>query len=504
MSIKRTSRVFLLVVAAALFAAFLPGTAMGAPGPEVSEELAKDVSPNSATLQATIDTGGYETWYGFKYGTTTEYGSSVAGSIPPYKWEPVVVEQKITGLSPDTTYHFQIGAWNGIELVFGTDHTFTTPPTCKGAEGKCSWSISSTPNPTPPPKTLSKAKLEAVSCPSAGVCLAAGLDENSGKGFGQLWNGSEWKAAPYLKEREIKPKGITCVSTTYCVVVGSIGSGAASTAKAEYWAGAGGEWFTGTFTMTQPEAASYVTLNDVACTSTSACTAVGSYYSEKESKTRTLAMRLSGSKWSIQTTANPESGAAQLLGVSCDSATSCTAVGKKESETFAEHWDGTSWSISTTPNPSGAGNSTLVKVSCTSASNCMAVGSYRKTGENNRRTLTERWNGSSWSVVSSPNPAVNYGATLLSVSCSPWSSSCTAVGRYVSAAEFELEGAATEEKTLIESWNGSEWAIQSSPNPEGRKFSILNSVSCPSLTRCMAVGSARGAAETVTLAERYE
>jgi len=81
--------------------------------------------------------------------------------------------------------------------------------------------------------------------------------------------------------------------------------------------------------------------------------------------------------------------------VSCTSATACTAAGFYSNATtpvtLAERWNGTKWSIQTTPNPVGGSNSTLDGVSCASASTCTAVGGYNNgtTGA----TLAERWNG---------------------------------------------------------------------------------------------------------------
>ncbi len=49
------------------------------------------------------------------------------------------------------------------------------------------------------------------------------------------------------------------------------------------------------------------------------------------------------------------------------------------------------WSIQTTPNPAGGSNSILNGVSCTSASACTAVGNY--SNGTATVTLAERWNG---------------------------------------------------------------------------------------------------------------
>jgi hypothetical protein len=78
-----------------------------------------------------------------------------------------------------------------------------------------------------------------------------------------------------------------------------------------------------------------------------------------------------------------------------------------------EHWDGTSWSIVASPNPNPTGPSTLNGIAAISANDIWAVGSI---GVN--KTITEHWDGTSWSIVHSPNPAQNqnelFGVTALS------------------------------------------------------------------------------------------
>jgi hypothetical protein len=49
--------------------------------------------------------------------------------------------------------------------------------------------------------------------------------------------------------------------------------------------------------------------------------------------------------------------------------------------TLAEAWNGTSWTLLTTPKPSGAVESELVAVSCNSATTCTAFGSYQNRSE---------------------------------------------------------------------------------------------------------------------------
>ena len=119
----------------------------------------------------------------------------------------------------------------------------------------------------------------------------------------------------------------------------------------------------------------------------------------------------------------------------------------------------------------------------------MAVG---YTGGNGviSQTLTEAWNGSVWSIVSSPNSNELNGSALNGVSCST-ANSCVAVGG---------PGGGSGSQTLIESWNGFSWSIVPSPDASGN--GDLTSISCVSGDTCVAVGSYyNGSAQEQTLVE---
>jgi hypothetical protein len=94
-------------------------------------------------------------------------------------------------------------------------------------------------------------------------------------------------------------------------------------------------------------------------------------------------------------------------GISCPGAAACMGVGSWTDPTgesafnLAEAWNGTSWSIVKTPDPGSTSNE-LRGVSCISPSRCMAVGDFAGIG--NELTLAESWNGTSWSVVKTPHP----------------------------------------------------------------------------------------------------
>ncbi|HMJ95943.1 MAG TPA: hypothetical protein VK486_08820 [Thermoleophilaceae bacterium] len=84
----------------------------------------------TATLRGRINPQGQQTTYRFEYGLTTGYGNAVpvpdgdAGSgrtVQP-------VEESVSGLEPNTTYHFQLVAANATGETQGLDGTFTTLP----------------------------------------------------------------------------------------------------------------------------------------------------------------------------------------------------------------------------------------------------------------------------------------------------------------------------------------------------------------------------------------
>ena len=181
--------------------------------------------------------------------------------------------------------------------------------------------------------------------------------------------------------------------------------------------------------------------------------------------------------WSVVPSPNP-AGAMQdqLLGVSCRSTTSCFAVGdytRGTMDSLVERWNGGSWEIMHSRNPVGFTSASLVGVSCPSTTSCFAVGSYTKFPI--VRTLIEHWNGSRWAIMSSPNPTKSRTSQLAGVSC-PSETSCFAVG-------FSLGGGI---RPLVEHWNGSRWSFMMNRSPPND--ASLGSVSCPSAKSCFAVG----------------
>src|SRR5436309_4618588 len=110
--------------------------------------------------------------------------------------------------------------------------------------------------------------------------------------------------------------------------------------------------------------------------------------------------------WTATTTVSPSGAkASELTGVACTSSTACRAVGSYVDSTgvtkpLSLSWNGTAWSVTTTPVPSGASSSRLDGITCLSSSDCRAVGSYVASGVT--KTLAMSWNGTAWSIVTTP------------------------------------------------------------------------------------------------------
>lgn len=148
-----------------------------------------------------------------------------------------------------------------------------------------------------------------------------------------------------------------------------------------------------------------------------------------------------------------------LGGVAGDTLTNLWTVGNDTdpssglAQTLTEHWNGTSWSVIPSPNVSSV-NSALSAVAVLSPSDAWAVGSSGFSAYGSLQTLIEHWNGTSWQIVASPSPGPLSFLT-----------SVTALAaNNVWAAGVTGTDSTSDEQTLIEHWNGSVWSVVASPN----------------------------------------
>jgi hypothetical protein len=364
------------------------------------------------------------------------------------------------------------------------------------ASASPAWSVA----PSPTPSGSTHGEISSVSCLSTTSCFAVGTYEHNGlfaKGLLAHWNGSHWSSTTSPNPAGVVApvdyvNGVACPSPTSCFAVGRYDTPASSGILVAHWNGS--HW--SSMTSPKPSGSSTPALTAVSCPSTTSCFAVGSYGVPTIGFVKTLVEHWNGSHWSIVPSPNPTGSSGTFLsGVSCPSTTSCFAVGSDTVPRTAaigalvEHWDGNTWSIMTSANLTGSTQSYLFGVSCPSPNSCFAVGSYSVS--RTEKSLLERWNGSAWGVMNSPNRA-GYVA-LHGVSC-PNTMNCYAVGYYEN-------NNGPFPKGLVEHWvHGSPWSIMTSSNPS--TDTELDGVSCPTTTRCFAVGHYSTASATFSLVER--
>jgi hypothetical protein len=282
---------------------------------------------------------------------------------------------------------------------------------------------------------------------------------------------------------------VSCVTASDCWAVGSVGMGPFdSMTLAEHWNG--GVW--SIVPTPNPSASTLNVFNGVFCLSSSDCWATG-LGNGTNTDDQTLAEHWNGSTWSIVPTPNPSS-VSILGGVHCNGSMDCWTVGHEAGQTLAEHWNGTAWTVVATPNTGPTEENELGNVGCVSATDCWAVGDGVVGAV--EQTLAEHWNGSAWSIISTPDSSPSQQNALADVACLS-GTDCWAVG-------FQDTGAGGDQQTLAEHWNGAAWSIVTTGTLPSTQGNYLVDVSCVSSTNCWAVGASNASGVGGTLAEHWD
>jgi len=450
--------------------------------------------------------------------------------------------------------HWNGRSWSRVRLPVptGTQVGFTGAVSCRGA-ALCAavWpSLVELWNGTrwaaqtlPVPPGGSSPSISGVSCGSARSCTAVGSYTDQAGNTAPLadtWNGTAWTVQSPPGPADGTNNAfywISCPSAMTCTAAGYSDSATQPVFAAR--------WQAGTWTIQNvpdPSGGSGFYPASLSCSSADRCALIGYYFDPSGSYTLAAADMSTPSGWvaeNIPITVGAGDSVG-LAGVSCPSATSCTAAGALNPAsggelTLAEAWNGTSWTRAASPDPVGATDTGLNAVSCTGASRCTAVGGSARgltlaeawhggqrwtpqpgpavsgslngvscvttrsciaVGSSSGAPVAEAWDGASWAPLTIPEPAGATNVSLNSVSC-PAPGTCTAVGQY-----NDSTGAA---QTLAEAWNGTTWTIEPAVTPAGAGFLSLSSVSCNAPSACVAVGDYYNLADhsIQTLAENW-
>lgn len=366
----------------------------------------------------------------------------------------------------------------------GASPTATRAPTTTPTPAVCStWRLIPSSNPATPPES----SLSAVSALSSTAAWAVGGAFYEGDGVQSLieqWDGSTWKMSANAGTDFLR--GVVALSANDVWAVGSMLSSQNATTRVtlvEHWNGA-----TWNIIASPNPGSPDNALNSIAAVAPNDLWAVGGY--NTSSGRAPLIERWDGANWSVVESPALDAVQGELFAVArIPSSRQFWAVGSllkaprpSYEQPLIERWDGAAWQVVPSPAlPQGALGGILKGVTAVSATEAWAVGNY--TASNHTlRAFIAHWNGSDWSLATSPN----IWGTLNSVAATR-SSNVQAVGlRYF--------GGTGSQHALIMRWNGSMWQVAISPEPTGTGYSTLDGISADGASGFWAVGSARNAA----------
>ena len=288
--------------------------------------------------------------------------------------------------------------------------------------------------------------------------------------------------------------GIDCLSDVFCVAVGGIvqANGAASTLIERFdgrvWTVVASPNATAPPTESAPPGTPVgVTnwLNSVSCSSVHECMAVGGtsalVAAARSGVSVPLAEHFAGPNWSLSPVPGSWEGA--LTSVSC-AASACTATGIVQGFTappfvasgqFTGRYVAGTWQRLNARQATGSGISSLI---CLMRQPCIGVGGLSEA------PYASRLVQGGWRTELSQGPR-NSHSQLSGVTC-PLVKRCIAVGN---SSRFMGRGGTKKIITpLIEARNGSTWQMVLGPRFPDARFEVLNSVSCVTGNRCVAVG----------------
>jgi hypothetical protein len=311
--------------------------------------------------------------------------------------------------------------------------------------------------------------LSAVSCPSAGQCIAVGysFDGVTTHSLIESLSGGSWTVVPSPAQGTGDDLfGVSCVDAQHCTAVGRSDSGVlVETLNGTTWnveAAPGSGWLFG-----------------VSCVTAISCEAVG-----EDNSGATQLETLSNGSWTIP---SHPALSGSLYAVSCPAIGSCVAVGDvflgSGITTLVETLSGGVWTRTPSPNPM-SGRNYLTGVSCPTAGSCFAVGDGDQGQGSQSSFISETLKNGQWVASVGPNPASGVILTE-NLSCATITS-CVTGGAFIPGATTGGISVGTG-SPFIETLTGDTWSV--TPHPaESLQGTNLTGVSCPSATFCVAVG----------------
>jgi hypothetical protein len=284
--------------------------------------------------------------------------------------------------------------------------------------------------------------------------VGAGYDQelNAYRTVIEHWNGAGWSiiSSPNATSGYNLLNGVAVAGSNDVWAVGQAANGNTYSTLIEHLKG--GKTPIWSIVSSPNIAGNSCVLNAISGVAANDLWAVG-YSTDSSFNNQSLTMHWDGATWSIvpsPTVGNDILYAVDAIASNDVWATGRTKVGYSSSRTLTLHWDGSTWTVVPSPNDSTTNNN-LYGVAAVSANDVWAVGSA-----GSLKTLALHWNGLSWSVI--PTPSFNNASNEVLVGIVAASS-----GDIWTAGQFFQSSV---QQTLTEHWNGSTWTFVTSPDPE--------------------------------------
>ena len=376
--------------------------------------------------------------------------------------------------------------------------------------------------------------LNGVSCTSIGNCTAVGNYSDNASSLpivatetGGVWGSASKLTVPPNANSTGFINGLLAVSCSRpgtCVAAGTYQM-AASVLDLQpmVFVETGGTWgpaipVTLPADAEGPPAVQLATLNDVTCTSPGNCVAVGRYGRSDDSRWPMVVTETNGQWGTAQVVGVPQGAPATAIqnaglnSVTCASQGNCVAVGGYVDSTgdgsqpmVMVEAGGTWGQPSAVALPPGAASAGIAQfasfssVSCVGVGTCVAVGQYEDTrGSFDFQAMVAAEAGGVWAQAARVKLPANLATATGAQSASLGSVACTSVGNCVAVGSYNASGSTAtirHGRAMDVTETGGAWGhateltLPANAATSGNfRLGQMNSVSCPSLGSCAAVG----------------
>ncbi len=354
--------------------------------------------------------------------------------------------------------------------------------------------------------------LGPVSCPALGSCVAVGAFTDTGgntQGLIESLSNGNWTPAELGlpanagTNPEVDIDDLACPSNKHCYVVGRY-----ETSQAGYYDPfivkvSDGRSNLQQFPAPGSEVPNTFYVSSISCPSARSCFAFGGYMAAL-GDSLTLVETLADGTWTSEVAPVPSGVTGeedvQLGPVRCGGMGSCSAPGFWSPSNggtvdyMFETLSGETWEGSEAPLPNNAASTQpgifpFDHISCPASGSCMGAELYT-TSSNARGWFADTLSGNSWTSTELPLPSGAEAEAVVGVACGG-PGSCNVLAAYGTS------GGQTP--FLAETLSGGAWTATPLPLPAGGGFStssIIVGDTCPSTTRCIAVGADQAQGQT--------